>query len=111
MRVKEAKEQVLAFLRNELRKRGERTAPNGEEVEPYIELWPNRSRSGIRVAELGFMTSHGGGAFMQSDMPHGLLVCAATERLLLDLCDEELDEAENSKWALTEAIWPNATAG
>lgn len=107
MRTKQAKEALLAFLRDELDKRGERFSPRGDAVEPYVELWPSRPRSGIRVAELGFATENAGASYMQSDMPHGLLVCAAAERLLIDLCDEELEEAENSKWALCQAIWPD----
>lgn len=103
MHVKEAEKQLLLFLREEQLKHG----GMNPDAQPYLYRWPTRPRVGIRVSELGWSTSHAGMAYMQSDIPYGLLVCAAAERLLLDLTYEDLDEAENSKWALAQAIWPD----
>jgi hypothetical protein len=48
-----------------------------------IYLWPPRPQAGVRVAEVAFSNERGGAAFMQSDIPYGMAVCAATERAIL----------------------------
>lgn len=101
MDIRKAKKLVLAFLDEQL-------TPEQREAgfHSYMECWPRRgSLVGIRVAEVGWMASNSGSTWMQSDAPWGLAVCAAVERLLLDYCDEELDEVENySKPILVQLV-------
>lgn len=111
MHLSRAKREVLAFLDAELARRGENTTNSGKPVFSYLELWPMRPRVGIRVAEIGFTwgdggPGSGGATYMQSD-PGGLPVCAAAERLIIDIMEEVGDEEiENSKWMLCEVMWP-----
>mgnify|MGYP003576178129 CR=1 FL=1 len=108
MDVRRAKREVLTFLQSELDRRGE---PG--KYTPHIELWTKYSgHVGIRVAEVDFTfgepgtVGSGGGSFMQVDVPHGLTACAATERLMLALCDgTDTEEIEDAKWRLRPGIW------
>lgn len=49
-----------------------------------IYLWPTDPNVGIRVAEVSVSTGSAGASWMQSDLPHGLVVCAQVERVLLE---------------------------
>lgn len=109
MDIRKAKKEVEAFLLAESQRRGERT----DRV--AIELWERWSvLVGARVAEVSFefgepgTVGSGGAAFMQVDVPHGLAVCAAVERLIIAMCagDWPVDELEDDKWRLVQAIWP-----
>lgn len=59
---------------------------------------------GLRIAEVGWSHMNGDGtghgfAFMQSDLPHGLAVCAQTERLLITMIAPEADMDEQKREA------------
>ncbi len=62
-----------------------------------IYTWPRDEWVGVRVAEVSISTASAGTSWMQSDLPHGLAVCAQVERVLLEYvgeCDDldhELD--------------------
>ena len=69
-----------------------------------------RPYCGIRVSEVSFSKANGGCSFMQVDVPHGLAVCAATERVLLALVEEwEEEEIEDEFWRLQELLKPKDT--
>lgn len=104
MNIQKAEKKLLAFLQAEHLKRG-----GSADFEAYLYRWPYSHLAGVRVAEMGWASSRAGAAYMQSDIPHGLLVCAAAERLLLDYCAEDDEEVERSQWGMTEVLWPEET--
>ena len=65
---------------------------------------------GFRVAEVSFWRDRGGGtgggsSYMQSDAPHGLLVCAATERAVIAFVEEWPAEQQHEEiWRLALVI-------
>jgi hypothetical protein len=102
MKREKAEREVIKFLAKESEKHKQ------GHLTPRVEYWPNEND--VRVAEVSFASNSAGFAFMQSDVPHGIAVCALVERLVLDLIDEESlldadDELDGDKWRLACAIW------
>lgn len=54
----------------------------GESAEREQHPW-----CGVRVAEVSFVSNRSGCAFMQTDLPHGLAVCAQVERCILAILE------------------------
>lgn len=72
--------------------------------------WDDPSGSGpaLQVAEVGQDGGKNGWTYMQSDLPHGLAVCAAVERLTLAVQDGDADwieeEAGNVRFLMTTVV-------
>lgn len=53
----------------------------------------DRPFCGVRVSEVDFVSGNSGASFMQVDVPFGLLLCSATERVIM-ACVEDWDAME-----------------
>jgi hypothetical protein len=101
MTLKQAKDKVLEVLQDRF-----------PETEVSVYYWQDgdiEDTYAIRVAEVGFVqrnaTGITGGCYMQSDLPHGLAVCAQVERYIISLTknfepEEILEERERLLWLL-----------
>lgn len=81
----------------EARKHLQTHAVNGETA--FIYTWPRTKATnvGVRVAEVGWSTGMGGAVYMQSD-PDGLAVCAAVERLIIELLNgDDREDGDDSE--------------
>lgn len=85
---------VLQEATERIRKVLQEYAPEG--FTATILAW-DLPEAGLRVAEVDWSDGKAGAAFMQSDLPHGLAVCAQTERAIITAAfmnDEDETERE-----------------
>lgn len=68
-----------------------------------IHIWPLNEWIGIRVAEVSISNDTSGASWMQSDIPHGLAVCAQTERVLLAYVTDS-DDPDSELLSLGELL-------